>query len=105
MRRQGIHSISIKKLKAGKPAKRILKNYRNLLKQEFSTTDLNQKWVADITYINTLEDGWCYLSTIMDFHSREIIGYHFNQQMTIEIVEKDLDDGVLNRTIGERLIS
>lgn len=104
MKRQGIHSITIKKFKAGKPAKRILKNYRNLLKQDFSTTDLNQKWVADITYINTLEDGWCYLSTIMDLHSRKIIGYHFDQQMTTEIVEKALDDAVLNRNIGNDLI-
>lgn len=104
MKRQGIHSITIKKFNAGKPAKRILKNYRNLLKQDFSTTDLNQKWVADITYINTLEDGWCYLSTILDLHSRKIIGYHFDQQMTTEIVEKALDDAVLNRKIGNDLI-
>lgn len=104
MKRQGIHSITIKKFKAGKPAKRILKNYRNLLKQNFSTTDLNQKWVADITYINTLEDSWCYFSTIMDLHSRKIIGYHFDQQMTTEIVEKALDDAVLNRNIGNDLI-
>lgn len=103
MKRQGTRSITIKKFKAGKPAKRILKNYQNLLKQDFSTTDLNQKWVADITYINTLEDGWCYLSTIMDLHSRKIIGYHFDQQMTTEIVEKTLDDAVLNRNIGNDL--
>lgn len=104
MKRQGLQSITIKKFKAGKPAKRILKNYQNLLKQDFSTTDLNQKWVADITYINTLEDGWCYLSTIMDLHSRKIIGYHFDQQMTTEIVEKALDDAILNRNIGEGLV-
>lgn len=104
MKRQGIQSVSIKKFKAGKVTKRLLKNYPNLLKQDFSTTDLNQKWVADITYINTLEDGWCYLSTIMDLHSRKIIGYHFDQQMTTEIVEKALDDAILNRTIGDSLI-
>lgn len=52
MKRQGIQSVSIKKFKAGKAAKRILKNYPNLLNQDFSTTALNQKWVADITYIN-----------------------------------------------------
>ncbi len=104
MKRQGIQSVSIKKFKASKVEKRLLKNYPNLLKQDFSTTDLNQKWVADITYINTLEDGWCYLSTIMDLHSRKIIGYQFDQQMTTEIVEKALDDAILNRTIGNSLI-
>jgi len=65
MKCQELQSIAIKKFKAGKPAKRILKNYPNLLKQDFSTTGLNQKWVADITYINTLEDGLCYLSTVL----------------------------------------
>ncbi|QZK94982.1 DDE-type integrase/transposase/recombinase [Enterococcus faecium] len=47
---------------------------------------MNQKWVADITYIHTLDDGWCYLSTIMDLHSRKIIGYHFDRNMTTVIV-------------------
>lgn len=59
MKRQKFRSIVIKKFKAGKPAKKLLKNYQKLLKQDFSITDLNQKWVADITYIHTLEDGWC----------------------------------------------
>lgn len=104
MKRQGLYSITIKKFKAGKPAKRIVKNYPNLLNQDFSTTELNQKWVADITYINTLENGWCYLSTIMDLHSRKIIGYHFDQQMTTEIVEKALDEAILNRAIEHGLI-
>ncbi|KAJ82175.1 IS3 family transposase [Enterococcus faecalis] len=78
MKRQAIQSVSIKKFKVGKAAKRILKNSPNLLKQDFSTTALNQKWIADITYINTLENSWCYLSTIMDLHSRKIIDYHFD---------------------------
>lgn len=74
MKRQSIQSITIKKFKAGKSSEKILENYKNLLNQDFSTTGLNQKWAADITYIHTLENGWCYLSTIMDLHSRKIIG-------------------------------
>ena len=104
MKRQSLQSITTKKFKAGKPVKRLLKNYPNLLDQDFLTTRLNQKWVADITYINTLEDGWCYLSTIMDLHSRKIIGYHFDRQMTTEIVEKALGEALLNRNIDNGLI-
>ncbi len=78
MKRQRIQSITIKKFKAGTSSKTILKNYHNLLKQGFST--------------------------IMDLHSRKIIGYPFDQQMTTKIVEKALDDALLNRTIGDRLI-
>lgn len=57
MKRQKIKSVVIKKIKAGKPTKKLLRNYQNLLKKDLSTTSLNQKWVADITYIHTLEDG------------------------------------------------
>jgi len=91
--------LQLRNSKAGKPAKKLLKNYQKL-KQDFSTTGLNQKWVADITYLNTLEEGWVHLSTIMDLHSRRIIGYHFDLNMTTTIVEKALEDAVSKRNIG-----
>lgn len=46
-----------------------------------STTGLNKKWSADITYIYSIAVGWHYLSTIMDLHFRKIIGYHFDQSI------------------------
>lgn len=104
MKRQSIQSITIKKFKAGKSSEKILENYKNLLNQDFSTTGLNQKWAADITYIHTLENGWCYLSTIMDLHSRKIIGYHFNKKMETAIVINALEDAVLNRKLPTNCI-
>lgn len=59
---------------------------QNLLKRDFSTTHINQKWVSDITYIYTNKDGWCYLASIMDFHIRKIIGYAFDKSMTINLI-------------------
>jgi len=29
----------------------------NVLNQDFTTTTINEKWVADITYVHTLRDG------------------------------------------------
>ena len=52
----------------------------------FSTSKLNEKWVADITYIHTLHDGWCYLATILDLYSKKIIRYSFSRSMTTELV-------------------
>ncbi|BBM59396.1 integrase core domain protein [Leptotrichia hongkongensis] len=43
---------------------------RNILKRNFDTEKLNEKWVSDITYIWTRKDEWCYLSSIMDLHGR-----------------------------------
>ncbi|WP_115155158.1 DDE-type integrase/transposase/recombinase [Pediococcus pentosaceus] len=53
-------------------------NSVQLLKQDLDTG--NQKWTADMTYIQTKRNGWCYLSTIMDLHSRRIIGYSFSKR-------------------------
>ncbi len=35
----------------------------NRLKQDFTATSPNQRWVADITYISTVE-GWCHGGTL-----------------------------------------
>ena len=68
----------------------------NLLKRDFSTTFINQKWVSDITYIYTVEDGWCYLASIMDLHTRKIIGYAFDKSMTTDLTIKALENAYLN---------
>ena len=28
----------------------------------FATTSISEVWTGDITYINTIKDGWCYLN-------------------------------------------
>ena len=53
----------------------------NILKRDFSTTSINQKWVTDITYIHTIKDGWCYLASVMDLYSRKIIGYAMSKSI------------------------
>lgn len=70
-----IHSVTVNKWKAALVSKTKVEQRPNLFKQDFSTTGLNKKCAADMTYIQTKRNGWCYLSTIMDLHSRRIIGY------------------------------
>src|SRR5690625_2841112 len=87
MREAGIRSIVVKKFRP------ILSNQEvvvsnNLLNRDFSTETMNEKWVGDITYIHTLRDGWCYLASVMDLHSKKIIGYSFGRKMTTESVTK-----------------
>ena len=35
---------------------------------------VNQVWVSDITYIYTIDDGFCYLHLVTDYYSRAILG-------------------------------
>jgi len=37
--------------------KKVYEEGENLLKGDFTTTKINKKWVADITYIYTQKDG------------------------------------------------
>lgn len=45
--------------------------YENLLNREFNADHPNQKWVTDISYIQTKE-GVLYLSMICDLYDREV---------------------------------
>ena len=47
--------------------------YPNIVK-DFILTDINQVWVADITYIRILF-GFVYLAVILDAFSRKVLGY------------------------------
>ncbi|MDM0453001.1 DDE-type integrase/transposase/recombinase, partial [Clostridium perfringens] len=85
MRELGIKSIIIKKYKLTSK-KKPKEGLENLLKRDFTTTSINEKWVGDITYIKTQKDGWCYLASILDLHSKKIVGYSFGKNMTNDLV-------------------
>jgi len=80
MSKLGIKSIIIKKYRPTSSKKRI-EDQENVLKRDFSTSTINEKWVTDITYIHTIKDGWCYLASVMDLYSRKIIGYAMSKSI------------------------
>lgn len=55
----------------------------NLLDRNFAPEGLGQVWVSDITYIRA-EEGWMYLTTVMDLGDRQIIGWSLSDQMSAE---------------------
>ncbi len=65
MKAAGLFSIVRKKFRPQSSKVKVI-DRDNLLNQDFTTTTINEKWVADITYINTLRDGWCYLASVME---------------------------------------
>ena len=44
---------------------------KNILKRNFNPEKPNSAWCTDITYIWTQEDGFVYLTSIMDLYSRK----------------------------------
>ncbi|WP_417888084.1 DDE-type integrase/transposase/recombinase [Zunongwangia sp.] len=43
------------------------------MNRNFNPYRLNKVWVSDITYIQT-NQGWLYLTTIIDLFDRQVIG-------------------------------
>src|SRR5690625_7516204 len=74
------------------------------LQRDFSTETINEKWVGDITYIHTLKHGWCYLASVMDLHTKKIVGHSFDRKMTTELVTKALENAYHTQQPNEGLI-
>lgn len=68
----------------------------NLLNQQFSASAPNQKWVSDITYIETAE-GWLYLAAILDLFSRKVVGWAMADHMETSLVEDAWNMALLQR--------
>ncbi|WP_442946280.1 IS3 family transposase [Oceanobacillus sp. MO10714A] len=103
MKKAGIRSITVKKFRPT-PSKEKVEERENILKRDFSTTTINQKWVGDITYIHTLRDGWCYLASVLDLHSKKVIGYSFERSMTTDLVEKALENAYITQKPNDGVI-
>ena len=67
-----------------------------LLKRDFETETINQKWCTDITYIHVQKEGWTYLASVMDLCSRKIIGYAYGTTMTAELAIEAVKNACLN---------
>lgn len=52
----------------------------NLLDRRFAPGELNQVWVSDITYLPS-QEGWLYLTTVMDLADRQIIGWALSRTL------------------------
>ena len=57
----------------------------DLVKRQFCATDINQLWVADMTYVPTWA-GVLYLAVVIDVYSRKVVGWAFGVHMTSDLV-------------------
>jgi len=103
MKDMDIRSIVVKKFRYHSE-KSSSDERENILNRDFSTTSINQKWCTDITYIYTIKDGWTYLASVMDLHSKKIIGYSCDTSMTAELTIKAVKNACLNVKTTEGII-
>lgn len=75
----------------------------NVLNRDFSAARPDEKWVADITYLDT-DEGWLYLAVILDLYSRRVIGWSMANHMQTSLIEAALEMAVASRHPVDGLI-
>lgn len=75
----------------------------DLIARDFSAEKPNQKWCGDITYIKTW-NGWAYLATVIDLHSRKVVGWALDNHMRTSLVTDALDMAIAHRKPSRRVI-
>ena len=75
----------------------------NLLNQNFTAIAENTVWVSDITYVFT-QEGWLYVSTVLDLYSRKIIGLSMGNRIDTNLVMRSLNQAILHRNPKSGLI-
>lgn len=81
MSQMGIHAQWVKHWIRPKQDSDFTGSLTNILSQNFNPCQPNTFWCTDITYIWTYEDGFVYLTTIMDLFSRKIIAWTLSKTM------------------------
>ena len=97
MKEIGIEGLQKKRFKPlGTDSKHDFGYSPNLLKELGVPEGCDQVWVADTTYLQTL-DGWYYLATVMDLFSRRILGWSISDRNDSKLVCQALKAAVLTR--------
>lgn len=75
----------------------------DLIGRCFTAEEQNQKWCGDITYVRTWE-GWVYVATVIDLHSRAVVGFAIDDHMRTSLVTDALDMALAKRNPGPGVI-
>ena len=68
----------------------------DLVRRQFTATNINQLWVADMTYLPTWA-GFIYLAVVIDVYSPKVVGWAFSEQMTSNLVIAALNMAITTR--------
>jgi putative transposase len=85
MRENGIRARHKQRFRVTTDSRPGLAVAANLIARDFSPTQPNQSWGADITYIWT-DEGWLYLAVVLDFFNRQIVGWSLKHELSATLV-------------------
>jgi putative transposase len=68
----------------------------NILRRDFTASHPNERWVTDITYVQT-DEGWAYLAVILDLCSRGVVGWSLDATASARLPIRALEMAVTHR--------
>src|SRR5215471_21692624 len=71
--------------------------------REMVLTDVDQLWIADLTYIRLAEE-FVFLAVILDAHSRRVIGWALDRTMEDELTLAALTMALARRQVERGLV-
>jgi len=89
------HKTTIPDEAAARPA--------DLVQRDFTATQPNQLWVADLTYVATWA-GFVYVAFIIDVFSRMIVGWSVSRSLRSDRALDALEQALYTRPNSERLV-
>ena len=75
----------------------------NRLGRDFQATAANRKWACDLTYVFT-DEGWLYLSVVIDLFSRRVVGWSMSDDLKAAGVAEALQMAIVRRSPGVGLL-
>jgi putative transposase len=104
MKSENLRSVHKTKYKAcTTDSKHSLTIADNVIEQDFTATAPNQKWGADITYIETGE-GFLYLAVVLDFYNRKVVGWAVGDSLHADLCCEALKMALAKRRPPANLI-
>jgi len=95
MNEDGLLAIRRRKFVVTTDSEHGMRIYSNLA-ATLILTDINQLWVADLTYIR-LGEQFVFLAIVLDAHSRRVVGSAVGEWLTSELALKALEQAIERR--------
>ncbi len=75
----------------------------DLIGRDFTADAPDTRWCGDITYTQTV-DGWAYTATVIDLHSRKVVGYAVADHLRTSLIIEALTAALLTRQPAQGVI-